>query len=96
MTQHTHDGPRETLNLRIRAQDRALIDRAAQTLGKNRTQFIVDVMRAAAADVVLGQTLVELEPDDFDAFVARMDAPGDPSPELVATMSRPAPWDAVR
>src|SRR5690242_2883712 len=33
---------RETLNIRIRAEQRGLIDRAAQARGKNRTDFILD------------------------------------------------------
>ena len=39
---------RETLNLRIKAGERGLIDRAARASGKTRTDFILDAARRAA------------------------------------------------
>jgi len=33
---------RQSLNLRIKPEERGLIDRAAKTLGKNRTDFVLD------------------------------------------------------
>src|SRR5659263_405323 len=41
---------RETLNIRIRAEERGLIDRAAAIRGKNRTDFILDAARLAAEE----------------------------------------------
>jgi Protein of unknown function (DUF1778) len=41
---------RDTLNLRIKPDERSLIDRAAQSLGKNRTDFILDAARRAAEE----------------------------------------------
>jgi uncharacterized protein (DUF1778 family) len=46
-------GPkRQSLNLRIK-EERSLIDRAAKTLGKNRTDFVLDAARRAAEDALL-------------------------------------------
>ena len=39
---------RESLNIRIKPEERRLIDRAAQLRGKNRTDFILDAARQAA------------------------------------------------
>jgi uncharacterized protein (DUF1778 family) len=39
---------RLTLNLRIKSEERNLIDRAAQMRGKNRTDFILEAARSAA------------------------------------------------
>ena len=39
---------RETLNIRVKPAERSLIDRAARTRGKNRTDFILDAARQAA------------------------------------------------
>ena len=33
---------RDTLNIRIKPEERSLIDRAARSLGKNRTDFILE------------------------------------------------------
>ena len=41
---------RDTLNIRIKPEERSLIDRAARTLGKNRTDFILDAARRAAEE----------------------------------------------
>ena len=41
---------RQSLNLRIKPEERGLIDRAAKTLGKNRTDFVLDAARCAAAE----------------------------------------------
>ncbi|WP_321574805.1 MULTISPECIES: type II toxin -antitoxin system TacA 1-like antitoxin [Paraburkholderia] len=46
---------RETLNIQIRHEDLGLIDRAARTRGKNRTDFILDAARAAAEEALLDQ-----------------------------------------
>jgi uncharacterized protein (DUF1778 family) len=41
---------RQSLNLRIKPEERGLIDRAAKTLGKSRTDFVLDAARRAAED----------------------------------------------
>lgn len=84
---------RETLNLRIRAEERSLIDRAAKVRGKNRTDFVLDAARAAAEDALLEQAVVSTNPRAFGLFLARLDAPPQPDPRLRATMRAPAPWD---
>ena len=47
---------RDTLNLRIKAELRGLIDRAAELVGKNRTDFVLDA-RHAAEDALLDRTV---------------------------------------
>eukprot|EP01041_Mallomonas_annulata_P036416 gene36416-59518_t len=39
---------RDSLNLRIKPADRGLIDLAAKTTGKTRTDFVLDAARDAA------------------------------------------------
>ena len=46
---------RETLNVRIKPEDRSLIDRAAHLLGKSRTDFLLEAGRRAAEDALLDQ-----------------------------------------
>lgn len=48
---------RQSLNLRIKPEERGLIDRAAKTLGKNRTDFMLDATRRAAGDALLDRTI---------------------------------------
>ena len=44
---------RDTLNLRIPTVERNLIDRAAQSAGKTRTDFILEAARRAAEETLL-------------------------------------------
>ncbi len=48
--QPTADAKRETLNIRIKAEVRDLIDRAAKSRGKNRTDFILESACTGAED----------------------------------------------
>jgi len=41
-------GQRESVNIRIRPEDRRLIDRAARIRGKNRTELILHAARREA------------------------------------------------
>ena len=53
---------RETLNVRIKPEDRSLIDRAAHLAGKSRTDFLLEAARRAAEDALLDQTLFKINP----------------------------------
>ena len=61
--------PRETLNLRIAAAERGLIDRAARVAGKTRTDFIVDTVKQVAEDTVLDQRLFLLNHEQWAKFM---------------------------
>jgi uncharacterized protein (DUF1778 family) len=84
---------RETLNVRVKSEDRNLIDRAARLLGKSRTDFLLDSARQAAQDAVLDQTLFKVSPKIYAQFVAKLDAPPAPSEKLRRMMTTPAPWE---
>ena len=47
-------GTKGSINLRIEARTRELIDQAASTLGKTRTEFMIDVARAPGAKLKPG------------------------------------------
>ena len=85
---------RETLNIRIRAEERGLIDRAAAIRGKNRTDFILDAARLAAEEALLDQVLIAASPQAYEQFLARLDMPPQPNERLRKTMQTLAPWDA--
>jgi uncharacterized protein (DUF1778 family) len=91
----TRSKKRQTLNLRIREDERGLIDRAARTLGKNRTDFVLEAARRAAEEALLDRTLFTVSPKIYAEFVARLDAPPKPNERLKKTMKTPPPWDRV-
>lgn len=84
---------RETLNLRIKPEERSLIDRAAKARGKNRTDFVLEAARAAAEEALLDQTIIAASPDAYAAFLERLDMPPQSNERLRKTMQTPAPWD---
>lgn len=84
---------RETLNIRIKPEVRDLIDRAAKSRGKNRTDFILDSARVAAEDTLFDQVIMTVSPQAFEQFQARLDMPPKPNDRLLKTMLTPAPWE---
>lgn len=84
---------RQSLNLRIKPEERGLIDRAAKTLGKNRTDFMLDAARRAAEETLLDRTIFAVSPKAFAEFLARLDAPPQPNERLLKTMRTSAPWE---
>ena len=84
---------RDTLNLRIKPEMRGMIDRAAELLGKSRTDFVLDAARRAAEDALLDRSLLRVTPEVYAEFLALLDAPPQPSEALRRTMQTPAPWE---
>jgi len=84
---------RDTLNMRIKPDDRGLIDRAAALTGKTRTDFVLEAARRAAVDALTERTLFVVDEKAYAKFLAALDAPPRPNDRLVRTMQTPAPWD---
>lgn len=84
---------RRSINLRIEAQTRKLIDDAAAVLGKTRTEFMIESARRQAVDVLLDQRLFVLDPEHFDAFVQALDNPPPPGPKLRSLLRRVPAWE---
>ena len=82
-----------SINLRIDTRSRQLIDDAARTLGKTRTEYMVETARRQAINVLLDRRLIELETASFDSFAAALDTPSAPGPKLQALMSRKPVWE---
>jgi uncharacterized protein (DUF1778 family) len=83
----------QAINLRASRQQRDLIDQAAQTLGKSRSEFMLETTCRAAEEVLIGQTFFQLSPEEFDRFTAILDSPPPPSDELRALLQQKAPWE---
>jgi uncharacterized protein (DUF1778 family) len=81
-----------SINLRIEANTRQLIDDAAAILGKTRTEFMIDSARRQAIDVLLDQRLFVLDADRYDAFLYALDNPPAPGPRLRSLLSRVPAW----
>jgi uncharacterized protein (DUF1778 family) len=81
-----------SINLRIEANTRRLIDDAAAILGKSRTEFMIESARRQAIDVLLDQRLFVLDSERFDDFMRMLDAPPAPGPKLRSLLRRVPAW----
>ena len=81
------------INIRVAPAQRDLIDRAAQSEGKSRTEFILDVATREVENTLLDQRLFLLNDAQWEAFTAALDAPVKANAKLRKLMSTPAPWD---
>lgn len=63
------------INIRARASQRELIDRAAQLVSKSRTDFILDVACREAQDILLDQRLFFLDDEKYEYFLELLEEP---------------------
>ena len=57
-----------TITMRLSVQTRDLIDRAAATVDKTRTEFVLESARLRAMDVLLDQRVFHLDEAASEAF----------------------------
>ena len=79
------------VNLRVRTDIRALIDTAARLQGKTRSDFMIDASRRAAEETLLDQTLLRVDLETYDRFIAILDQPAE-GPGIERLMNAPKPW----
>ena len=83
---------RDTLNLRIPAAERNLIDRAALSTGKTRTDLILEAARRAAEEALLDRAILSVGAEAYAEFLIRLEAPAQPNDRLRRTMQIEPPW----
>ena len=82
------------INLRALPEQRDLIDQAAQLLGKNRSDFMLEAACQKAQSVLLDQVFFKLDRDKFRRFNKLLDAAPARNPGLERLMAIKAPWAA--
>jgi uncharacterized protein (DUF1778 family) len=80
------------INLRARPEQRDVIDQAAQLLGKNRSDFMLEAACERAQSVLLDQVFFRLDAAKFRQFVKLLDAPPAANPGLERLMAVKPPW----
>jgi uncharacterized protein (DUF1778 family) len=81
------------INLRLPEREKDLIDAAAATIGKTRTEFVLDSAKQRATDILLDRRMLELDEAGWAAFNAALEAPPPPNAALRKLMARKAPWE---
>jgi uncharacterized protein (DUF1778 family) len=82
-----------TINLRADHTKRALIDRAAERVGKNRSEFMLEAALREATEVLLDQRLFLLDEKAYKKFTDALDTPPSENKRLQRLMMRKAPWE---
>ena len=88
-----HNTKRDTLNLRIKPEERGLIDRAATITGKTRTDFVIEAARHAAEEALLDRSVFTISAETYAQFLARLDETPKPNERLRQTMRTVPPWE---
>ena len=81
------------INIRARASQRNLIDKAAAMLNKNRSDFMLEAACREAENVLLDQRLFLVDDTAYQAFEALIEAPVKPNPALCKLLKNKAPWE---
>jgi uncharacterized protein (DUF1778 family) len=81
------------INLRADEPRRSLIDRAAEAVGKNRSEFMLDAATREATAVLLDRRFFALDARTFKRFAAALDAVPSANPRLRKLLARRAPWE---
>ena len=81
------------INLRANRSQRAVIDRAAEKLGKNRSDFMLDAACREAESVLLDQRHFQLGGKEFKRFLAILDRAPSENPRLRRLLKTKAPWE---
>jgi uncharacterized protein (DUF1778 family) len=82
-----------TINLRADEAKRSLIDRAAERLGKNRSEFMLEAACREAATVLLDQRFFLLDEKAFKRFTAALDKSPSENPRLRRLLLTKARWE---
>jgi uncharacterized protein (DUF1778 family) len=83
----------ETINLRATRRQKTLIDRAAETLGRSRSDFMLETSCREAETVLLDRRYFALSADAFRRFTDMLDKPPASNPKLRRLLETKAPWD---
>jgi uncharacterized protein (DUF1778 family) len=81
------------INVRLTTKLRDLIDRAAQVVGKTRSDFILESAHKHAIDVLLDQRLFSLDSKQYDEFLRVLDEPAEPNVRLKQLFASKSPWE---
>jgi uncharacterized protein (DUF1778 family) len=81
------------INLRADKSKRALIDRAAAVLGKNRSEFMLEAACRDAASVLLDRTFFHLDQKAYKRFIDALDRRPAKNSRLSRLLHSTPPWE---
>lgn len=90
----TQDAKKDTLiNMRVHSSTRDFIDQAAKSVGKDRSDFMLDAACEKAQEILMDRTELLLDDTQWQAFNNILDNPPEPNERLLALLATKAPWE---
>ncbi|MEE8058449.1 MAG: DUF1778 domain-containing protein [Pseudomonadales bacterium] len=90
----SQDTPKNTLiNMRVHSSTRDFIDQAAKSIGKDRSEFMLDAAYEKAQEILLDRTEFFLDDVQWEAFNCILDNPPKPNEKLLTLLATKAPWE---
>ena len=83
------------INLRALPEQRDLIDHAANMLGKNRSDFMLEAACERAQSVLLDQVHFSLDAEKFQQFTDLLNAPTKPNEGLKRLLELEPVWNKL-
>ena len=83
----------ETINLRASQRQKTLIDRAADALGRNRSDFMLETACREAEAVLLDRRYFSLSAEEFKRFTSLLDKPPGNNVRLRRLLKTKPPWE---
>ena len=84
----------ETINLRASRKQKALIDQAAEALGRSRSDFMLSAACREAEQVLLDRRYFVLPDKAFREFTKMLDKPTKDNPRLRRLLQTRPPWES--
>lgn len=84
------------VQLRLRADQKAVLARAAQLRQTSLSNFVLEHACEAAQQVLAEQTEIVMSPADWDAFTTALDAPPRSIPALKKLLTEASVFDGKR
>lgn len=86
--------PKDTLiNMRVHSSTRDFIDLAARSIGKARSDFMLEAAYEKAQEILLDSTLFILDDAQWAEFNHVLDSPPKPNEKLLKLLNTQAPWE---
>lgn len=82
------------LNIRIKSQQRSLVEQAASVLNKSVSDFVREVIIREASHILLDRSHFIVDAERWEMFTVALDAPPAENPRLDDLMKRKPRWQS--
>jgi len=88
------DAKKDTLiNMRVHSSTRDFIDQAANSIGKDRSDFMLEAACEKAQEILMDRTEFLLDDAQWEAFNTMLNNPPKANEKLLALLAAKAPWE---